>query len=281
VTHEGKDWIFVADAHFTGRKLGEMDSFLAFLDAEKERMDHLILLGDLFEFLFGFKQLSSRKGSTFQEKVFPFSDYLPVFQKLQQLSRQGIRFKYFEGNHDFSLASFFREHFGMEVEVYQDGCEERLGGRRTYVAHGDLSNPSEWRYRFFRKLIKNRLTYELIQLAGPRPARRVARELNELSYRGYHGSDHPKSSTAFKAFAHQKFLEGFEVVILGHSHFPEAAEEWVDGRRCTYFNVGDWMTHRSFLRFTPPEDFRLDRFEEKRPLGSGQSNANLCGIDGR
>jgi UDP-2,3-diacylglucosamine hydrolase len=281
VTHEGKDWIFVADAHFTGRKLGEMDSFLAFLDAEKERMDHLILLGDLFEFLFGFKQLSSRKGSTFPEKVFPFSDYLPVFQKLQQLSRQGIRFKYFEGNHDFSLASFFREHFGMEVEVYQDGCEERLGGRRTYVAHGDLSNPSEWRYRFFRKLIKNRLTYGLIQLAGPRPARRVARELNELSYQGTHGSDHPKSSTAFKAFAHQKFLEGFEVVILGHSHFPEAAEEWVDGRRCTYFNVGDWMTHRSFLRFTPPEDFRLDRFEEKRPLGSGQSNANLCGIDGR
>ncbi|MCJ7640327.1 MAG: UDP-2,3-diacylglucosamine diphosphatase [Desulfobacterales bacterium] len=281
MTHEGKDWIFVADAHFTGRKLGEMDSFIAFLDAEKERMDHLILLGDLFEFLFGFKQLSSRKGSTFQEKLFPFSDYLPVFQKLQQLSRQGIRIKYFEGNHDFSLASFFWEHFGMEVEVYQDGCEERLGGRRTYVAHGDLSNPSEWRYRFFRKLIKNRLTYGLIQLAGPRPARRVARELNELSYQGYHGSDHPKSSTAFKAFAHQKFLEGFEVVILGHSHFPEAAEEWVDGRRCTYFNVGDWMTHRSFLRFTPPEDFRLDRFEEKRPLGSGQSNANLCGIDGR
>jgi UDP-2,3-diacylglucosamine hydrolase len=281
VTHEGKDWIFVADAHFTGRKLGEMDSFLAFLDAEKERMDHLILLGDLFEFFFGFKQFSSTRSSTSQEKVFPFSDYLPVFQKLQQLSRQGIRIKYFEGNHDFCLAPFFWDHFGMEVEVCEDGREERLGGRKTYVAHGDLSNPSEWRYRFFRKLIKNRLTYGLIQLAGPRPARWVARELNELSYRWYHGGDHPKSSSAFRAFAHQKFLEGFEVVILGHSHFPEAAEEWVDGRRCTYFNVGDWMTQQSFLRFTPPEDFRLARFEEVRPLDSSHGDASLCRIGGR
>ena len=149
------------------------------------------------------------------------------------------------------------------------------------MAHGDLSNPSEWRYRFFRKLIKNRLTYGLIQLVGPRSVLRVARELNELSYRWYHGGDHPKSSSAFRAFAHQKFLEGFEVVILGHSHFPEATEEWVDGRRCTYFNVGDWMTHQSFLRFTPPEDFRLGRFEEVRPLDSSHGDQSLCRIDGR
>ena len=281
MTHEGKDWIFVGDAHFTGRKLGEMDAFVAFLDAEKERMDHLILLGDLFEFLFGFKPFSSTKGSTSQENLFPYIEYLPVFQKLQELSRQGIRIKYFEGNHDFCLSSFFREHFGMEVEVYQDGSEERLGGRRTYVAHGDLSNPSEWRYRFFRKLTKNRLTYGLIRLAGPRSSRRVARELNEMSYRGFHGGDHPKSSSAFKAFGHQKFLEGFEVVILGHSHFPEAAEEWVDGKRCAYFNVGDWMNHRSFLRFTPPEDFQLCRFEEVRPLDIGHRDGSLRGIDGR
>jgi hypothetical protein len=26
--------------------------------------------------------------------------------------------------------------------------------------------------------------------------------------------------------------------------------------------VGDWRTHRSFLRFTPPEGFELSRFME-------------------
>jgi hypothetical protein len=27
--------------------------------------------------------------------------------------------------------------------------------------------------------------------------------------------------------------------------------------------VGDWAVRRSFLRFTPPDQFRLERFEEK------------------
>jgi hypothetical protein len=37
-------------------------------------------------------------------------------------------------------------------------------------------------------------------------------------------------------------------------------EEQIHGKKCFYFNVGDWKTRRSFLRFTPPEDFRLERF---------------------
>jgi UDP-2,3-diacylglucosamine pyrophosphatase LpxH len=81
-----------------------------------------------------------------------------------------------------------------------------------------------------------------------------------MSYQKYH-NDQDAAPLPFKAFAHQKFLEGFEVVILGHSHFPEEDEEWIDGRRCLYYNVGDWMVHRSFLRFRPPDQFRLERYE--------------------
>jgi hypothetical protein len=27
--------------------------------------------------------------------------------------------------------------------------------------------------------------------------------------------------------------------------------------------VGDWMVHRSFLRFTPPERFQLERYNDR------------------
>jgi UDP-2,3-diacylglucosamine pyrophosphatase LpxH len=81
-----------------------------------------------------------------------------------------------------------------------------------------------------------------------------------MSYEKYHNDVQPISPPAFKTFAHQKFLEGFEVVILGHSHFVEEMEEWIDGRRCLYYNVGDWMIHRSFLRFIPPDRFQLERY---------------------
>ena len=189
-----------------------------------------------------------------------FTDYLPVFHKLQSLFHEGIRIKYFEGNHDFFLHSFFSEQFEMEVDVYPNGCEERLGGKRAFIAHGDLSNPKQWTYRVFRKILKNRWTYRLIHFAGPQLSRRVAQKLSNMSYQKYHNDVQATPPPAFKAFAHQKFLEGFEIVILGHSHFPEEVEEWIDGRRCLYFNVGDWMIHRSFLRFTPPDHFKLSRY---------------------
>jgi UDP-2,3-diacylglucosamine hydrolase len=151
----------------------------------------------------------------------------------------------------------------MEVEVYPDGSEERLGGKRTYIAHGDLSNPRQWTYRVFRRILKNSWTYRLVHFAGPRISRQVALKLSNMSYQKYHNDVPPSPPLAFKAFAHQKFLEGFEIVILGHSHFPEEVEERIDGRRCLYYNVGDWMVHRSFLRFTPPDYFELTRYAER------------------
>jgi UDP-2,3-diacylglucosamine hydrolase len=258
LTGSGKDWIFISDAHFTGREPEEMEAFLKFLDSEKERIGYFVILGDLFEFFFGFNSFSSTK------EPCAFPEYLPILERLQKLYRQGIRIKYFEGNHDFFLHSFFSEQFGMDVEVYPESYEERLDGKRAFIAHGDLSNPKQWRYRVFRRMLKNRWTYHLIHITGPHLSRRIAQKLSEMSYQKYHVDVDPNPPPAFKAFAHQKFLEGFEIVILGHSHFPEEVEEWIDGRRFLYFNVGDWKTHRSFLRFTPPEHFQLGRFGEGR-----------------
>ena len=253
---EQKDWIFISDAHFTGKEPEEVESFLGFLDAEEERIDHLVILGDLFEFFFGFKDPSAGN------KSFGFSDYLPVLEKLRRLDRQGVRITYFEGNHDFSLQSFFSEQWKMKVEVHPEGAEERLGQRRAFLAHGDLSNPKQWKYRIYRRLLRNRWAYAFIHLVGPGISRRIAQKLSTMSYQKFH-TQNQASPPVFKAFAHQKFLEGFAVVILGHSHFPEEVEEWIDGRRCLYFNVGDWKTHRSFLRFTPPERFQLSRYAVK------------------
>jgi UDP-2,3-diacylglucosamine hydrolase len=243
-----KDWIFVSDAHLTGREPEEVEVFLRFLDSEEGRMGHLVILGDLFEFLFGFTKAS------------PFPEYLPVLERLQQFNLQGIGIKYFEGNHDFFLGSLFSEKFGMNVEVHTEGWEGWLKEKRVFIAHGDLTNPEQWKYRIFRRLLKNQWTYSLIELAGPHLSIQVARRLGDRSYKKYHAPDRSTPPSTFKTFAHQKFLEGVEIVILGHSHFPDRVEEQIDGRKYLYFNVGDWMTRRSFLRFSPPDHFELTRF---------------------
>lgn len=258
-----KDWVFVSDAHFTGQGSDGMEPFLRFLDSQSGETGHLVILGDLFEFLFGFKGPSSPVSSPGLDRSFPFPDYLPVFKGLQRLADRGIEIKYFEGNHDFFLSPFFRDWFRMRVEVYPNGCEERLGGRRSYIAHGDLSNPNQWKYRFFRRIVKNRWTYRLIQWVGPRWSRRIALKMSDKSHGIHRVRETQNLSAAFQAFARRKFLEGFEVVILGHSHFPERIEEVIAGRKCLYINVGDWVMHRSYLRFTPPDRFELKQFSER------------------
>ncbi len=235
-----------------------MESFIRFVEAERERMGHLVILGDLFEFLFGFKERPSKS------KDFPFKDYLPVLEELKRLYHGGVRITYFEGNHDFALHSFFSESFGIDVEVYPVQAETKIGERRALIAHGDLSNPKLWSYRIWRRMVKNRLTYRLIEWVGPSLSRAVARWLSQRSYRENHRLPSPGPPPEFRRFAHQKFLEGFDLVVLGHSHVPEEVEENVHGKRCLYFNVGDWREHRSYLRFTPPDRFELESWKEIR-----------------
>jgi UDP-2,3-diacylglucosamine hydrolase len=244
----GKDWIFVSDAHFTATDKEEIEVFVRFLDSEMHRMGDLVILGDLFEFLFGFRR-------------FAFPEYTPILKVLNQLSRQGIRIKYFEGNHDFFLNRLLAEELGTGVDVYPDGGEERLGGKRAFLSHGDLSGDEAWRYRVFRRGLKNPLSYSLIRAAGPTVMRPIASWLSRRSFRRNHPETRMPPDSP-RAFAHRKFLEGFDVVILGHSHFSETATEEIGPRRCFYFNLGAWMSGRSYLRFTPPDTFLPGRYEQ-------------------
>lgn len=265
MTCEKKDWIFVSDAHFTAHDAEGMATFLRFLDREKPNISHLVILGDLFEFLFDFKTAPSREDQGTEEERFPFPHYLPVLRKLKDLEESNIRIKYAEGNHDFCLRTFFHDQLGMKVEVHQQGWEEKLGTRRTFLAHGDLSNPQQWRYRLFRKVLRNRWTYGLMRWVGPGLCERVARGMSEKSRLRYHQPLPERGLEVFRQFARRKFEEGFDVVILAHSHFPEALSEEVGGRRCLYFNLGDWVVHRSYLRFSPPDRFILCRYNEGVP----------------
>lgn len=251
-----KDWIFIGDAHLRENEAKEIEVLLRFLRSEKKGLECLVVLGDLFEFFFGFKPSGWNKTASI------FSDYLPIFEAFQEFYRDGIRIKYFEGNHDFSINSFFLERFNIDVEIYPDGNEESLGGKRTFIAHGDLSNQKDYAYRAFRRVLKNPLSYRIIQFAGPDISSKVAKLLSRRSYRKFHSELAYKPLPAFREFARKKFLEGFEIVILGHSHFSERVEEVIDGKEFLYLNVGAWMTQRSFLRYSPPDKFLLCRWED-------------------
>ena len=246
--NEGKDWIFLSDAHFTGENRINQDRLIRFLETERENLDTLVLLGDLFEFWFGFEG-------------YIYREYVPILEQLKSLSHRGVRIKYVEGNHDFCLGSFFEED--LRAEVYAEEMEETLGGKRVYTAHGDRVNPRDYGYRLFRRTLKNRFSYALMRWAGPALSMKVAKRLSARSRRKNH-YQLPGHIPIFRTFAMNKFREGIDVVILGHSHCPEEILSRIDGREKAYFNVGDWITFFSYLKYNPKTGFELYYHEDQR-----------------
>ena len=244
---EGKDWIFLSDAHFTGENRDNQDRLIRFLEEEGENLSTLVLLGDLFEFWFGFEG-------------YVYREYVPILEQLKSLSHRGVRIKYVEGNHDFCLGPFFEKE--LRAEVYAEEMEETLGGKRVYIAHGDRVNPRDYEYRLFRRALKNRFSYAVMRWAGPALSMKVAKRLSARSRRKNHcrSSSHIPIS---RVFAMNKFREGIDVVILGHSHYPEEVLERIDGREKGYFNVGDWITFFSYLRYNPKTGFELCYHEDR------------------
>jgi len=107
-------------------------------------VSHLVILGDLFEFFFGFKNIPSK------ENLFLY-EYLPVLERLQTLSHHGIHLKYFEGNHDFFLNSLFSEQFQMEVDVHPTVVRNGWGERKRSLPMGSVQSRNSGSIDFFEE----------------------------------------------------------------------------------------------------------------------------------
>lgn len=86
--------IFIADAHLRHEGDENYRLLVEFLTELRGTVDTLFILGDLFEFWIGYETV-------------PFTHYLPILKKLQELAENGTEIVYLEGNHDFHMGPFF------------------------------------------------------------------------------------------------------------------------------------------------------------------------------
>lgn len=236
-----KSWFFIGDAHLSDDDPGRQALLIRFLEENRDRMERLVILGDLFEFWFGF-----------QGYIDPA--YRPLCDTLVSLTRSGIPLIYLEGNHDFALGPFFKETLG--AEVYPGSHTLDIHGQRVFLAHGDGLARGDFLYRFWRGLLKNRACYGIIRRLGPERTHRLKNLISRRSWmhrrRAFGQGECPD-----ERFARDRCLEGADVVVLGHTHQPCEKTFRLSGRTCYYFNVGDWMKHFSYLQYRPDKGFRL------------------------
>lgn len=220
--------IFIADAHLKGLDDPNQKTLCSFIETLKD-IDKLFILGDLFEFWTGYNEILEHH-------------YAPILTQFKKLKQAGIEIIYVEGNHDFSVAPFFKDMLGGEV--YPDSADISLDGKRFFLAHGDIVEHSV-AYKIWRRFLRSKIAGRIIKIMPPAFAWKVAMLLSRRS-RGNHKRGDVLDNLQRK-FAKEKIRQGFDFVALAHSHVPEVSEIAANGKNGIYANPGDWMKEFSYL----------------------------------
>lgn len=225
-----------SDAHLGAPGLDDdaqrQQAVIDFLHYAADEGGTICIAGDLFEFWFEYKQAIPRQN-------------FPVLACLYELASAGREIHYLRGNHDLWLDSFFRE----EIGVITHGEETRfsIGAFDVFVTHGDGRAAPDKGYRRLKYVMQNRYCVAFYRLLHPDIGIPFAKKMSQVS-RNKSFADDPWAED-YRNFARQKFAEGANVVLLGHTH--RAVHELNGSKH--YVNLGDWIAHYSYCRIDPQE----------------------------
>lgn len=126
----------VADAHYSQKRPRFLD-FLKDIDSKKLQPTQLILMGDIFDALFG--------GVPHTQAV--NHEAIKLLNKIS-LSIEVI---YLEGNHDFKLKNIFK--YAKVFPISKQPLKARYKNKTVFLAHGDILSPLG--YKIYTSIIRN------------------------------------------------------------------------------------------------------------------------------
>jgi len=236
---------FISDAHLADPEAPpyrRMVDFLHELGGLSGFAD-LFILGDFFEFWMGFDRVPA--------------PYRPVVDALAALTGKGARLHYVEGNHDIDVGRYFARHLG--AAVHPERAEVALGGRRLLLMHGDTVDTGDRGYRLLRRALRGFPLKPLARVLAPETVLRLAAPYT--GHAPYAVSRNTALPGLLRDAARARWGDGYDGVVMGHCHVPELLEETRDGRPRFYANLGDWLTHFTYLAWDG-EGFELRRYGE-------------------
>ena len=137
--------IIISDAHYSHLR-GELLEFIKAIDAKKITTPQLILMGDIFDMLFGGIPRTYKANKE-------------LIELLNKLSQE-IDILYLEGNHDFKLQNIFPNITVVPIQQQPIACSYQ--GKRVWLAHGDFDGDKN--YKRYTAFIRNRFVLFILNL---------------------------------------------------------------------------------------------------------------------
>jgi UDP-2,3-diacylglucosamine hydrolase len=231
--------IFFSDVHIQDNESTHSKLIYKFIKEEASRYKNIYILGDLFDVWPCTRQYLLKRYSLFLDL-------------LQQLAKNGHRIIYIEGNHDFKFKKYFET---LGLQTFQQETAIELGAKKIHLSHGDLANPYDESYPRLRKTLRSPLLHFGLNLLPSKWVFKLGSTWSNWS-RGRHdtsASHQEKIRNIYRESAEKKFSEGFDVVLMGHTHIPDDYQITLHDKKHRYLNLGDLLHNFTYVVFEEGE----------------------------
>ena len=243
---------FTSDVHLGGggpevaRRVERQ--FVAWLDAVSADAEAVVLLGDIFDFWFEYREVVPR-------------GFVRTLGRLAAMTDRGIRVLFFTGNHDQWMRDYLARECG--VEVYTAPRVVTLCGQRLFLAHGDNMNIGERpALRLLNAVFRSRLLRWLFSWGvHPDWAMRFGHAWSAHSRRKHIRQGPPPVSLTdpLVEYARRYAARNRDAVdhfVFGHMH---VARDYREGSLHTV-HLGCWERGPVYARLDEADNLRLEHF---------------------
>jgi UDP-2,3-diacylglucosamine hydrolase len=232
--------IFFADAHLTESD-GERIRIVSQIVREITRdADIVFILGDLFEFYHGHDGY-----------IYPF--YKEFVDALRTIAA-GRTVYFIEGNHEFGMGKFFETYTGVRCV---ESLTINMDDKKVFISHGDeMDSPA------LRRILKSRLVYSIMDRLGPGITWKIAmfcRHFLSKSHKPYNRATRDR----FRRYGKKKLQEGYDAVVMAHSHMADIEEYVGNGKKRTYMNTGDLIESLSYGVYVTGKGFAVNTYDRR------------------
>ena len=208
----------VSDAHYS-HKRPEFLEFLKAIQSKKLRPSQLILMGDIFDALFG----GIKKTLDNNEEAVSI---------INEISTE-IEVLYLEGNHDFNLKDIFPLAKVFPICTQPVSC--RYFEKEILLAHGDYDGAPL--YKLYTALIRNRFVLKFLNLFDEYILDKLDRYLNK--------KDDCKELEWFEGFIQKRFDGRYDCDYFIEGHFHQ--NKVIKLPEMSYVNLGVFACNQRYF----------------------------------
>jgi len=202
------------------------------LENIKNDAKEIYLVGDVFDFWFEYGYVIPKGFERFKGT-------------LSRLVDNGVIIHFFPGNHDLWTFGYLEEELGLII--HKEPLVTTINGKVFYIAHGDGLGSGNVNYKLLKNIFKSSICQWLFSALHPNIGIALAQWWSKKSRKKGGQFDKEKLKIGLVSYS-KKILTNTHVnyFIFGHIHEPIEIEL---NSESIYINIGDWITHFSFLEF--------------------------------